>query len=68
MQNDKKLVGIGIAADILEVSENTLRNNEVVAEDGKRYLVYGDCRVRVYLTPGGQRRYAKEDLETLKYV
>jgi hypothetical protein len=69
MQNDKEKVGICDAAKFLEVSVNTLRNNEVITEDGKRYLVYGNCRIRVYLTPGGGcRRYMKSDLEILKYL
>nr|WP_308545298.1 hypothetical protein [uncultured Lachnoclostridium sp.] len=68
MQTDKEFVGIGYAAKFLEVSVNTLRNNEIVTEDDKRYLVNGDCRIRVYLTPGGgRRRYDKKDLEVLKY-
>jgi hypothetical protein len=68
MQNNKKLVGIGVAAEILEVSENTLRNNEVVAEDGNRYLVKGDFKIRVYFTIGGQRRYLEEDIRVIKYL
>lgn len=66
MQNTSKRVGIGTAAEILAASENCLRNNEVIAEDGKRYLVKGDDRIRVYSSPGGQRRYAVSDLEHLR--
>ena len=67
MQTDEDFVGIGCAAKFLEVSINTLRNNEVVTEDGKRYLVNGDCRIMVYSSLGGQRRYVKKDLELLRY-
>lgn len=68
MRNEKEFVGIGEAAKFLEISANTLRNNEVLAKDGNRFLVKGDYKIRVYQTIGGQRRYRIVDLKTFKYL
>ena len=56
MKLEEQRVGIGEAAKFLGESENNLRRHEVVADDGKRYLVKDNFRIRVYKSNGGQRR------------
>lgn len=68
MQIAKRFVGIGEAAKILGTTANNLRAHEIVAEDGNRYLVKGEFKIRVYDSLGGQRRYLIADLDYINYV